>query len=88
MVLWLLRKRVRNDQYSARELAERFNISTNLAVQFLRRSSEGGWGWVEWCEGIVEAGSSTVETQHARSMSVARFPSAELVTTDVTREAC
>ena len=54
MVHWLLRKKVRAAQYSARELANRFNIGMKLASQFLRRADEGGFGWVEWCEDIVD----------------------------------
>jgi hypothetical protein len=88
MVHWLLRKEFRGAQFSARELADRFQIGMRLASQFLRRSYEGGWGWVEWCDGIVENWSTLPGTQHLHHNGVTQFPRVELVTTDCTREAC
>jgi hypothetical protein len=88
MVHWLLQKKVRGAQYSARELVNRFKLSTGLACQFLRRSVEGGWGWVEWCEDIVETGSTRPGTQHFHHDGLVRFPQVELETTDNARRAC
>jgi hypothetical protein len=87
MVHWLLKKKVQGAQYSARELASRFNIGMELATRFLRCSCEGGWGWVEWCEDIVNNGSTLPRTQYPHHEGVTSFPRVELVTTDRAREA-
>lgn len=80
MVLWLLRKKVGGDQYSARELAARFEISRKLACRFLHTGTEG-WGWVEWCDGIVRTETGSLGMQVVHNESIARSPDSELETT-------
>ena len=88
MVHWLLHKKARAAPYSVRELADRFNIGMKLASQFLRRGTKDSFGWVEWCEDIVNNWSCLPETQYLHHDGVTHFQQAGLVTTDRTREAC
>ena len=88
MVHWLLRKKVLGAQYSVRELADRFSISTKIASQFLHRAGERGWGWVEWCEGVVETGNTLVGMQYLRHEVVTSPSQPELTTTDRMHGAC
>ncbi len=78
MVHWLWRKKTFGEQYSARELMARFKVNRNVASLFLQRSEAGGWGWVDWCEGIAGTGSTPRMTQTITHEYLTKFCQLEL----------